>query len=96
MFFLDTFLSIAYYLIYSYTLCIVISGVLSLVGANPSNPIVGFLNAITNPPCRFLTRHFPRLLVRNNAGYIDLSPVVLILFLGCLMIVIEKIRIYYM
>lgn len=70
---------------------LVINGVLSLVSANPANPIVGFLNAITMPPCRYLVRKYPKLLVRNQNGYFDMSPVVLILGIGCLMIVIQTV-----
>ena len=51
---------IFYYLLYFYMLCLVFSGVLSLVGANPHNPIVGFLNVLTSPPCRYLTKKFPK------------------------------------
>ncbi len=82
---------IFYYLLYFYMLCLVFSGVLSLVGANPHNPIVGFLNVLTSPPCRYLTKKFPRLLVKSAQGYYDLSPVVLILAVGCVMIVVQTI-----
>jgi uncharacterized protein YggT (Ycf19 family) len=91
MILIEIFFKIAYYLLYFYMLTLIISGVLSLVGANPLNPIVGFLNAITLPPCRYITRKFPRLLVRSQQGYYDLSPVVLILSIGSLMIVIQTI-----
>ncbi|BBH53242.1 YggT family protein [Fluviispira sanaruensis] len=91
MLLIEIIFKIAYYLLYFYMLCLVITGVLSLVGANPSNPIVGFLNAITAPPCRALVKKFPKLLVRNQQGYYDLSPMVLILAVGCLMIVIQTV-----
>lgn len=91
MIFLEILFKISYYLLYFYMLCLIITGILSLVGANPLNPIVGFLNALTSPPCRYLTRKFPKLLVRNQQGYYDLSPIVLILLVGCLMIIIQTV-----
>ena len=91
MILLEIFLKIAYYLLYFYMLCLIVTGILSLVGANPSNPLVGFLNALTSPPCRYITRKFPRLIVRNQQGFYDLSPIVLILAVGCLMIIVQTI-----
>lgn len=91
MLIIEIIFKISYYLLYFYMLCLIITGVLSLVGANPANPIVGFLNALTSPPCRFLTRKFPKLLVRSQHGFFDMSPIVLILIIGCLMIVIQTV-----
>jgi uncharacterized protein YggT (Ycf19 family) len=94
MFILDIVLSILNYVLYVYSLFLVIAGVLSLVGANPYNPIVTFFRAITAPPCRYLVKRFPALLMRTGNGYLDLSPLILILVLGALMIVIQKIAFY--
>lgn len=94
MFLIDVVLTIAYYIIHIYAICLVIAAILSFVGANQTNPIVGFFTAITQPPCRALSRKFPKLIMRAGHGYLDLSPIVLLLALGCLMIVIEKLAYY--
>lgn len=91
MILLEIIFKIAYYLLYFYMLCLIITGILSLVGANPSNPLVGFLNALTSPPCRYVTRKFPKLIVRNQQGFYDLSPIILILVVGCLMIIVQTV-----
>ena len=94
MLLIEIILSILYYLLNFYILCVVIGGVLSLVGANPANPIVVFLNVLTRPPCRALARKFPKLLVRSEQGFLDLSPVVLVLILGCALIVLQKVALH--
>lgn len=94
MFLIDIFLTIVYYILNMYAFCLVIAGVLSLVGANPMNPVVTFFRVITTPPCQYLVRKFPKLLVRTETGYMDLSPIALILVIGCLMIVVQKIGFY--
>jgi uncharacterized protein YggT (Ycf19 family) len=91
MILLEIIFKITYYLLYFYMLCLIITGILSLVGANPSNPLVGFLNALTSPPCRYVTKKFPKLIVRSQQGFYDLSPIVLILVVGCLMIIVQTI-----
>ncbi len=92
---LDIILSISYYILKIYALCLVVAGILSFVGASPYNPIVTFFRAITAPPCRILTKRFPGLVLRTENGFIDISPVILILLLGCLMIAIEKLGFYF-
>ncbi|MES2615444.1 MAG: YggT family protein [Bdellovibrionota bacterium] len=91
---IDIFLTLAHYLLQIYSLCLVVAGVLSFVGANPNNGFVVFFRAITAPPCRMLTQKFPKLIIRTGNGFLDLSPIVLLLILGCLMIIIEKVAFY--
>ena len=90
----DIGLNILYYLLNIYAICLVIAGVLSFVSANPMNPIVTFFRVITAPPCRALTRKYPKLFVRTETGYLDLSPIVLLLIIGCAMIVVQKLAFY--
>lgn len=94
MIIVDIILNIAYYIIHIYAICIIVSGILSFVGANPLNPIVTFFRVITAPPSRMLLEKFPRLLIRTASGFLDLSPLIVLLILGCLMIIIEKIAFY--
>lgn len=54
---------------------VVISVVMSWVRADPWNPIVRFFRTMTEPPCDWIRRKFPFVVV----GMIDLSPIVLIL-----------------
>ena len=94
MILIDIGLNILYYLLHIYALCLVIAGILSFVSANPMNPIVSFFRVITAPPCRALIRKYPKLLVRTENGYLDLSPIVLLLIIGCAMIVVQKVAFY--
>jgi len=94
MILLDIFLTIVYYLLQVYALCIVIAGILSLVGANPMNPIVTFFRIITAIPCKKITSKFPKLIMRTGNGFMDLSPIVLLLIVACLMIIVQKIGFY--
>lgn len=94
MIIVDIFLTILYYILHIYAICVIIAGVLSFVGANPMNPFVTFFRVITTPPCNALIKKFPKLLVRTGNGFLDLSPVVLLLILGCLMIIVQKVALY--
>lgn len=53
---------------------VIVSALISWVNPDPYNPIVKFLNAVTEPMFRFIRRYIPLL-----GGRIDLSPIVLIL-----------------
>ena len=94
MILIDIILTIVYYILQIYVICMVIAGVLSLVGANPMNPVVTFFRVITTPPCRMLIKKFPKLVVRTGNGFMDLSPIVLILLIACLMIIVQKVGFY--
>ena len=76
MFIIANFLkSIAYILglaLNTYYWCIIIRVLVSWVGADPYNPIVRFLSAVTDPLLSFLRRKMPFLIV----GAVDLSPLV--------------------
>lgn len=90
----DILLNIIYYVLHIYVFCIIIAGVLSFVGANPYNQIVTFFRIITTPPCKMLVKKYPKLLIRTENGFIDLSPVILLLIIGCLMIIVQKVGFY--
>lgn len=94
MILLDIFLNIVSYLLHIYGFFLVVAAVLSFVGAHPSNPIVVFFRSVTTPPCRYLVRKFPKLIISTENGYIDLSPLVLLLSIGCTIIIIQKIGYY--
>jgi YggT family protein len=94
MIILDIFLNILYYVLHIYAICFVIAGILSFVNASPYNPIVTFFRVVTAPPCRFLVKRYPKLMVRTDSGYMDLSPIVFLLIIGCVLIVIQKIAFY--
>lgn len=95
MFVIDLILSLAYYLLSFYVLCLFVRGILNLVGADPNNPITAVLAAISDPPCRWLVRKYPKLIMRNsNGGEYDLSLLVLLLLSGCGLVIIKKVSIY--
>ena len=64
---LDTFL-------WAYTLIIIAQALISWVGADPYNPIVRFLYAVTDPVLRPIRRYLP-----VNWGGFDFSPLVVLL-----------------
>lgn len=94
MLLVDILLNIFYYILNVYTICVVAVTILNLFSVNPKHPAIGFLNAMVAPPCRLLARKFPKLLVRNEDGFYDLSPMALIVILGCFLVVIDKLIIY--
>ncbi len=67
---------------------------LNFVRADPSNVIVSFISAITEPPCRFLLRKFPKLLINSRAGAVDLSPMVLMVGIACVRILLDYLHQY--
>lgn len=94
MLLIDILLNVLYYVINVYTFCVVAVTILNLFSVNPTHPAIGFLNAMVTPPCRMLARKFPKLLVRNEDKFYDLSPMALIVLLGCLLVILDKVIIY--
>lgn len=62
-----------------YTWVVIARVFISWVSASPYNPIVRTIYLLTEPPLKKIRRFIPYLPV--GAGYIDLSPLVLILLL---------------
>lgn len=58
-----------------YTWIIFGAVVVSWVGADPYNPIVRFLRTMVDPPCGWIRRRFPFVVV---GGFVDLSPIALL------------------
>ena len=94
MFILDISLSILYYVLYFYSFCLLAMSVCHFAGLNRSNPFVGFLDMITLPPCRFFARKFPRLIIDHNGNRYDLSPIAVLLTIGIILIIIQKISLH--
>ena len=65
-------------LINLYTLIVAVSVLISWVHADPYNPLVRFLNQLTNPVFRFVRRFLPKVSFR---GGLDLSPILVFIFL---------------
>ena len=97
MILIDIILSLLKFLLTIYMLCIVITGILNLIGTNPDNQIFSVLKALIDPPCMALKKKFPKLLVKNQYGdsYYDLSPIILIVIIGCILIIINKVMYYF-
>ena len=76
---------IVHYVVGIYIWVLVIRAVLSWVSADPYNPIVRALYALTEPVLSFLRRKFPLM-----AGSIDFSPMVAILVLWFLQMVLDR------
>jgi YggT family protein len=69
---LDTFL-------WAYTLIIIAQALVSWVGADPYNPIVRFLYAVTEPVLRPIRRYLP-----VSWGGFDFSPLLVLILIGFL------------
>jgi YggT family protein len=69
---LDTFL-------WAYTLVIIAQALISWVGADPYNPIVRFLNRVTEPVLRPIRHRLPVIW-----GGFDFSPLLVLLLIGFL------------
>lgn len=96
MFVLDLILTLLNYLLSFYILCLFARGVLSLVGADPKNPITLILAAMSDPPCRWLVRTFPKLIVTNSNGRaLDLSLLVLLLLSSSALVIVKKTSLYF-
>ena len=79
----------------SLSLCALCQRCAELCKADPNNGVVRFINAICEPPCRYLLRKFPKLMLQSSGGYIDLSPLALMLGIGCVRILLEYIHNYF-
>jgi len=71
-------------LINVYIWVLIIAALLSFVNPDPYNPIVQFINRITNPAYTYLRRF-----MRTDFNGLDLAPLVLIIGLQVLIIVIS-------
>jgi uncharacterized protein YggT (Ycf19 family) len=79
------------YILRTYMYLMIASSILRLVRADESIGLINFIHTICDPPARWLRKKFPKLLIRGSAGYIDISPLVVLIALGCLLIVTERI-----
>jgi uncharacterized protein YggT (Ycf19 family) len=87
---LSTVLQILIYVLKTYSFFIIASAVLRLVRADESNGLVSFVHTISDPPARYLSRKFPKLVMRNGPQIIDLGPIVVLLLIGALIIVLQN------
>jgi uncharacterized protein YggT (Ycf19 family) len=85
------FIKVINYLLQFYFILLIAAMVLNLVRADPSNPIVKMVTALTDPPCKWLKRKFPKLVVYSDTSVIDLSPTVLMLGVGAMQVFLTTI-----
>ncbi len=78
--------SIVISLINIYIWVIIISALLSFVNPDPYNPIVQFLNRVTQPAYN-LVRRF----INTNMGGIDLAPLVIVIGLQVITVILSAI-----
>ena len=93
-FVLSTIIQILIYVLKTYSFILIASAVLRLVRADATNPVVSFVHAISEPPSRWVTRKFPKLVVRSGPQIIDLGPIVVLLAVGAVLIALENALIY--
>ena len=92
---LDIFLSILHFSFVFYLIILIAAAIFQMVGANSTNSVVVFCSFATKPPRQYLLKKFPKLLLQTEHGYSDLSGLVLGLGLGMMIIIIEKIQMYF-
>jgi uncharacterized protein YggT (Ycf19 family) len=90
---LSVILQILGYILRTYMYLQIASSILRLVRADESMGIVSFIHTICDPPSRWLRKKFPALLIKGNSGYVDISPLVVLVALGCLLIVVDRLQI---
>jgi len=73
-----------------YMWVIIIRAVISWVHPDPYNPIVRFLDSVTDPLLSFIRRRFPRLLWSTG---IDFSPLIAIVMIQVIRLVLGSIRV---
>jgi uncharacterized protein YggT (Ycf19 family) len=74
-----------------YLLLIVATGVLRMARADESSPLMRSVATVVDPPANWLRRRFPRLVVRSQNQYVDLSPFALLLLVGVVQIMLPRI-----
>jgi YggT family protein len=89
--FLSDVLGIIDRLLYLYMWVIIIRALISWVHPDPYNPIVRFLDSVTDPLLSFIRRLFPRLLWSTG---IDFSPLIAIVLIQVILYALKWIRIW--
>jgi YggT family protein len=85
------------YILNLYLFILFANMILSFVQADPYNSIVRTIRAVTDPPCQFLKRKFPGLVVSGGGGSaIDLSPIIVVVVIGVVRILIDHLYVYVM
>jgi YggT family protein len=67
--------AVLYYLLFFYQWILIARAIISWVSADPRNPIVGFLHAVTDPALRVIRRRLP-----TSLRYFPLDVAFLVLF----------------
>ena len=88
-------LTLIYYISFLYAVLIITYGISSLVKVDKKNQFYIVLNLLIAPPCNLLKKRFPSLVIDKADQKIDLSPLVLLVLLGCIMLIIQKIALSY-
>jgi uncharacterized protein YggT (Ycf19 family) len=78
------------FLLNTYMILLVIVAVLRMARADESSPLMRAVSVLTDPPANWLRRKFPRLVIRTESGYADLSPFVLLLLAGVVQIFVDS------
>jgi YggT family protein len=90
LFALAKIIEIANDLLTLYKYVLLASVIISWVNADPYNPIVRFINRITDPLLNRIRRHMP------DTGVLDLSPLVAFVLIYVLQIVVFDTAIHYL
>jgi uncharacterized protein YggT (Ycf19 family) len=91
MLILDGLLKSIDFVLNTYLLLIVVTGVLRLARADESSPLMRAFSVLVDPPANWLRRRFPKLVIHSNNQYVDLSPFALLCLVGITQIMIPRI-----
>lgn len=78
------------YVLHFYVWMLIAAVVLRLVRADPNSFVSKMVFSLTEPPARWLTKKFPKLIIYTSGSYIDLGPLVLLIGIQILIMFIDR------
>ncbi len=91
MLILDGLLKSIDFILNAYLLLIVVTSVLRMARADEASPLMRAFSTLVDPPAHWLRRKFPKLVIRSQAQYVDLSPFALLCLVGIAQIMIPRV-----
>ncbi len=83
-------------LISLFLIVLFVHGILRMLKADPHTPVMRALSIVCNPAEDWMSRKFPKLIIRSQGSYVNLAPTVLMIALGCLKIFLDHLHQYLM
>lgn len=83
-------LDAARYILQLYTYVLIADVILRLARADENSFLGKSIFTLTDPPARWLTRKFPKLIIYSSGSYIDLSKLVMLIGIQILIMFIDR------